>query len=101
MPLSFTQLASYRRCPRQYEYCTIKKIPKGISLGAAFGALMLWIVYSSMTSPLNPFASSRKNFCTSAAVTGVTRCGTIVSQQKHEKCPAVFGNPQCGEMFFQ
>lgn len=38
MPLSFTQLASYRRCPRQYEYCYVKKIPKGISPGEAFGA---------------------------------------------------------------
>lgn len=38
MPLSFTQLASYRRCPRQYEYCYVKKIPKGISLGEAFGS---------------------------------------------------------------
>ncbi|TSC59823.1 MAG: Uncharacterized protein Greene041662_394 [Candidatus Peregrinibacteria bacterium Greene0416_62] len=38
MPLSFTQLASYRRCPRQYEYCYIKKIPKRVSLGEAFGS---------------------------------------------------------------
>ena len=38
MPLSFTQLSTYRRCPRQYEYCYIKKIPKGISPGEAFGS---------------------------------------------------------------
>lgn len=38
MALSFTQLAAYRRCPRQYEYCYIKKIPKGVSPGEAFGA---------------------------------------------------------------
>lgn len=36
--LSFTQLSTYRRCPRQYEYCYIKKIPKGVSEAEAFGA---------------------------------------------------------------
>lgn len=38
MALSFTQLSSYKRCPRQYEYCYIKKIPKSISEAEAFGA---------------------------------------------------------------
>ncbi|MEK7563613.1 MAG: PD-(D/E)XK nuclease family protein [Patescibacteria group bacterium] len=38
MPLSFTQLSTYRRCPRQYEYLYVKKIPKGISPGEAFGS---------------------------------------------------------------
>ena len=28
----------YRRCPRQYEYCYIKKIPKGVSEAEAFGS---------------------------------------------------------------
>jgi RecB family exonuclease len=36
--LSFTQLSSYRRCPRQYEYCYVKKIPKGMSEAEAYGA---------------------------------------------------------------
>ncbi len=38
MPLSFSQLSCFKRCPRQYEYCYIKKIPKGVSEAEAFGS---------------------------------------------------------------
>lgn len=38
MALSFTQLSTYRSCPRQYEYCYVKKVPRGISEAEAFGA---------------------------------------------------------------
>ena len=38
MPLSYSQLSSYRRCPKQYEYATIKKIPRYISAGESFGS---------------------------------------------------------------
>jgi len=38
MPLSYSQLATYKRCPRQYEYAQIKKLPRGISVAESFGA---------------------------------------------------------------
>ena len=38
MSLSFSQLSCYKRCPCQYEYCYIKKIPKGVSEAEAFGS---------------------------------------------------------------
>ncbi|MBU2214100.1 PD-(D/E)XK nuclease family protein [Patescibacteria group bacterium] len=38
MPLSYSQLSTYRRCPRQYEYATIKKIPRSISEAESFGS---------------------------------------------------------------
>ncbi|MFH1670183.1 MAG: PD-(D/E)XK nuclease family protein [Patescibacteria group bacterium] len=38
MPLSYSQLSLYRRCPRQFEYAMVKKIPRGISEAESFGA---------------------------------------------------------------
>ena len=38
MPLSYSQLQNYRRCPRQYEYGYIKKLPRQISSGESFGS---------------------------------------------------------------
>lgn len=38
MPLSYSQLNIYRRCPRQYEFAVKKKLPWGISPGESFGA---------------------------------------------------------------
>ncbi|MDD5025876.1 MAG: PD-(D/E)XK nuclease family protein [Candidatus Peribacteraceae bacterium] len=38
MPLSYSQLAMYRRCPRQYEFAVRKKLPWGISPAESFGA---------------------------------------------------------------
>lgn len=38
MPLSHSQIATYRRCPKQYEYAFVKKIPRPISAGESFGA---------------------------------------------------------------
>lgn len=38
MPLSYSQLATYRRCPKQYEYAYVKKVPRPISLGESFGS---------------------------------------------------------------
>ncbi len=38
MPLSYSQLSTYRRCPKQYEYAYIKKVPRAISTGESFGS---------------------------------------------------------------
>ncbi len=38
MPVSYSQLSSYRRCPKQYEYASIRKVPRAISAGESFGA---------------------------------------------------------------
>lgn len=38
MPLSYSQLALYRRCPKQYEYANVKKVPRPISPGESFGS---------------------------------------------------------------
>ncbi|MBU0767346.1 PD-(D/E)XK nuclease family protein [Patescibacteria group bacterium] len=38
MPLSYSQLSTYRRCPRQFEYANVKKIPRGISEAESFGS---------------------------------------------------------------
>jgi putative RecB family exonuclease len=38
MPLSYSQLSTYRRCPRQFEYAFKKKIPRQISTGESFGS---------------------------------------------------------------
>lgn len=38
MALSYSQLSSYRRCPKQYEYASIKKIPRRMSAGESFGS---------------------------------------------------------------
>ena len=38
MPLSYSQLSVYRRCPKQYEFMAIKKIPRRISSGESFGS---------------------------------------------------------------
>lgn len=38
MPLSYSQLSTYRRCPKQYEYASIKKLPRAISQGESFGS---------------------------------------------------------------
>ncbi len=37
MPLSYSQLAVYKRCPKQYEYLYVKKLSKGISDRESFG----------------------------------------------------------------
>jgi len=38
MPLSYSQLVVYRRCPRQYEYAVVKKLHRGISPEESFGS---------------------------------------------------------------
>ncbi|MFA7681640.1 MAG: PD-(D/E)XK nuclease family protein [Candidatus Peribacteraceae bacterium] len=38
MPLSYSQLNTYRICPRQYEFQVIKKLPHGISQAESFGS---------------------------------------------------------------
>ncbi len=38
MALSYSQLSTYRRCPRQYEYACVKKIGRPISDGESFGS---------------------------------------------------------------
>ena len=38
MPFSFSQLSTYRTCPKQYEFACIKKIPRSISAGESFGS---------------------------------------------------------------
>ncbi|MDA1209280.1 MAG: PD-(D/E)XK nuclease family protein [bacterium] len=40
MPLSFSQLSLYQRCPKQYEFANIKKLPRSISAGESFGSSM-------------------------------------------------------------
>lgn len=38
MALSYSQLSTYRRCPRQYEYASVKKLPRAMSEGESFGS---------------------------------------------------------------
>ncbi len=38
MPLSYSQLSTYKRCPKQYEYATVLKVPRPISQGESFGS---------------------------------------------------------------
>ncbi len=38
MPLSYSQLQCYQRCPKQYEFAFVKKVPRGISMGESFGS---------------------------------------------------------------
>jgi DNA helicase-2/ATP-dependent DNA helicase PcrA len=38
MPLSYSQISTYRRCPKQYEYASIKRIPRPLSAGGSFGS---------------------------------------------------------------
>ena len=38
MPLSYSQLNTYRHCPRQYEFQVIKKLPRRISEAESFGS---------------------------------------------------------------
>jgi RecB family exonuclease len=38
MPLSYSQLSTYRRCPKQYDYAFVKKIGRQISAGESFGS---------------------------------------------------------------
>jgi RecB family exonuclease len=38
MPLSYSQLSTYRRCPKQYEYAYVKKVARAISTGESFGS---------------------------------------------------------------
>lgn len=38
MLLSYSQLQTYRRCPKQYEYAFVKKNPRQISPGESFGS---------------------------------------------------------------
>ncbi len=38
MALSYSQLSTYRRCPRQYEYACVKKLPRAMSEGESFGS---------------------------------------------------------------
>lgn len=37
MPLSYSQLQTYRRCPKQYEFAAVKKVPRAVSPGESFG----------------------------------------------------------------
>jgi DNA helicase II / ATP-dependent DNA helicase PcrA len=37
MPLSYSQLQSYRMCPRRYEFAFIKKLPQKMTVASAFG----------------------------------------------------------------
>ena len=38
MPYSFSQLNTYRTCPRQYEFANVKKLSRSISAGESFGS---------------------------------------------------------------
>ncbi len=38
MALSYSQLQTYRRCPKQYEFLMVKKVPRSISAGESFGS---------------------------------------------------------------
>lgn len=38
MPLSYSQLQTYQRCPKQYEFAVVKKIGRAISAGESFGS---------------------------------------------------------------
>lgn len=38
MALSYSQLSTYRRCPRQYEYACVKKVSRPMSEGESFGS---------------------------------------------------------------
>ncbi len=38
MALSYSQLSTYRRCPKQYEYAYVKKVARAISTGESFGS---------------------------------------------------------------
>lgn len=40
MPFSFSQLSTYKTCPKQYEFASVKKIPRQISAGESFGSSM-------------------------------------------------------------
>lgn len=40
MALSFSQLSTYRRCPKQYEFASVKKNPRRMSSGESFGSSM-------------------------------------------------------------
>ena len=40
MPLSYSQLQCYRRCPKQYEFAFVKKVSRQISQGESFGSSM-------------------------------------------------------------
>ncbi len=38
MALSYSKLGTYRRCPKQYEYASVMKIPRAMSAGESFGS---------------------------------------------------------------
>lgn len=38
MPLSYSQLQTYRRCPKQYDFAVVKKLGRPISAGESFGS---------------------------------------------------------------
>ncbi|MBU1124269.1 PD-(D/E)XK nuclease family protein [Patescibacteria group bacterium] len=38
MAISYSQLRLYKLCPRQYEYASIKKLPRGINVYESFGS---------------------------------------------------------------
>lgn len=38
MALSFSQLSTYKTCPKQYEFAYVKKLPRQISKGESFGS---------------------------------------------------------------
>ena len=59
MPLSYSQLQCYRRCPKQYEFAFVKKVPRAISMGESFGssihlALKKWGELEASLAPKNP-----------------------------------------------
>jgi len=61
VPLSYSQLSSYRACPRQYEYGYIKKLPRQISAGESFGSsvhntLKKWGEREIYINPAKPLA---------------------------------------------
>ncbi len=38
MPISYSQLQLYRRCPKQYEFAVVKKLSRPINAGESFGS---------------------------------------------------------------
>lgn len=38
MPLSYSQIQTYRRCPKQYEFAYVKKIGRAMTTGESFGS---------------------------------------------------------------
>lgn len=61
MPLSYSQLQCYRRCPKQYEFAFVKKVSRAISTGESFGSsihltLKKWGALELGAAPKTPAA---------------------------------------------